>query len=272
MRAMSFKSAVNRATDSRALQWVARTGYVISGALHLLIASIIVRIALGSEGEADQTGALATLARSPGGSATLYVVTAGLVALALWRLSESVLGLHPAERSDAHKRESPIAHRLKAFGLALVYGAVALTAIQFALGAKTRGSRQTAGISARLMQSGGGKAVLVGVGLVIVVIGAYYARKGVSRKFLDDLNTDGGRLITALGVCGHVAEGVVLSAVGISVVVATFLGDPTKASGLDGAVKALDATRFGTAILIAAAVGFTAYGLYSFALARYSRM
>jgi hypothetical protein len=66
-------------------------------------------------------------------------------------------------------------------------------------------------------------------------------------------------LITALGVCGHVAEGLVLSAVGISVIVATFLGDPTKASGLDGAVKALDATRFGTAILIAAAVGFTAY-------------
>jgi hypothetical protein len=269
---VSFKSAVNRATDNRALQRVARAGYLISGTLHLLIAVIIVRLALGSGGEADQAGALATLANRPGGTATLYVVTAGLVALAMWRLSESVLGLHPAEHSDAHKRESPIVHRLKAFGLAFVYGAVALTAIQFALGSQTRGSRQTAGVSARLMQSGAGKAVLVVVGLVIVVIGGYYARKGVSRKFLNDLNVTGGRLITALGVCGHIAEGLVLSAVGISVIVATFLEDPTKASGLDGAVKALASTRFGGAILIAAAVGFAAYGLYSLALTRYSRM
>jgi hypothetical protein len=54
--------------------------------------------------------------------------------------------------------------------------------------------------------------------------------------------------------------------------VATFLGQPAKASGLDGAVKALGSTRFGGAILTAAAVGFAAYGLYSFALTRYSRM
>lgn len=269
---MSFKSAVNRATDNRVLQRVARAGYAISGTLHLLVAGIIVRIAFGFRGEADQTGALATLASRPGGTVTLYVVTAGLIALALWRLSESVLGLHPAEHSDAHKRESPIAHRLKAFGLALVYGAVASTALQFAIGAHARGTAQTAGLSARLMQSTGGKAVLVVVGAVIVVIGSYYTHKGASRKFLNDLNVDAGRLLTALGVCGHVAEGLVLSAVGISVIVATFRGDPAKATGLDGAVKALGSTQFGSAMLIAAAVGFAAYGCYSFALTRYSRM
>jgi hypothetical protein len=269
---MKFKSAVNHATDSRALQRIARAGYLISGMLHLLVASIIVRIALGSSGEADQTGALATLASRPLGTPTLYVVTAGLIALAMWRLSESVLGLHPAEHSDAHRRNSPISHRLKAFGLALVYGAVAATAIQFAFGAQSRGSRQTAGLSARLMQSGGGKALLVVVGLVIVVIGGYYAHKGATRKFLNDLNVDGGRLLTALGVCGHVAEGLVLSAAGILLVAASIFNDPAKATGLDGAVKALGSTQFGGLILMAAAAGFAAYGLYSLALTRYSRM
>jgi hypothetical protein len=269
---MEFKAAVNQATDNRALQRIARAGYLISGMLHLLVASIIVRIALGSSGEADQTGALATLASRPLGTPTLYVVTAGLIALAMWRLSESVLGLHPAEHSAAHKRDSPITHRLRAFGLALVYGAVAATAIQFAIGAQSRGSRQTAGLSARLLQSGGGKAVLVVVGLVIVVIGSYYAHKGATRKFLNDLNVDGGRLLTTLGVCGHVAEGLVLSAAGILLVAATILDDPAKATGLDGAVKALGSTRFGGLILIAAAAGFAAYGLYSLALTRYSRM
>jgi len=269
---MRFKSAVNRATDNHALERIARAGYLISGILHLLVASIIVQIALGSSVEADQAGALATLASKPPGTPTLYIVTAGLIALAMWRLSESVLGLHPAEHSAAHKRDSPVTHRARAFGLALVYGAVAAMAIQFALGAQSRGSRQTAGLSARLMQSGGGKAVLVVVGLVIVVIGSYYAHKGATRRFLDDLNVDGGRLLTALGGCGHVAEGLVLSTAGILLIAATIMDDPAKATGLDGAVKALGSTPFGGLILTAAAVGFAAYGLYSLALTRYSRM
>jgi Domain of Unknown Function (DUF1206) len=41
-------------------------GYPVSGVLHLLVAYMIVRIALGSEGEADQTGALPARAAVPG--------------------------------------------------------------------------------------------------------------------------------------------------------------------------------------------------------------
>ena len=73
-------------------------------------------------------------------------------------------------------------------------------------------------------------------------------------------------------ICGHVAEGSALFAAGISVIVATFRSDPAKTTGLDGAVKALGQAQFGSAVLIAAAVGFAAYGLYSFALTCYSRM
>jgi Domain of Unknown Function (DUF1206) len=269
---VTVKGAVNRATDNRSVQRFARGGYFVSGVLHLLVAYIIARIALGSGGEADQTGALATLADKGGGSLPLWIVAAGLIALAMWRLAETVLGLHPGESRNAHRRRSSAINRLKAFGLALVYGAVAFTAIQFAVGANGRSSRQTAGLSARLMQSAGGKALLVAVGLVIAVIGGYYVYKGASRKFLNDLRQPCGRLVTALGVCGHVAEGSVLFAAGVCMIVATYSSEPAKATGLDGAVKALGEARFGEAVLIAAATGFAAYGLYSFTLTRYSRM
>ena len=268
----SVKGAVNEATQSRAVRVVARAGYPVSGVLHLLVAYVIMRIAFGLGGEADQRGALATLAGSGGGALPLWIVAGGLIALAMWRIAETVLGLHPGEDTDADKRTSPIGNRLKAFGLALVYCAVAFTAIQFALGVSRVDSATTVGLSARLMQSVAGKAVLVIAGAVMVAIGGYYVHKGATRKFLRDLTVPAGRLITVLGAIGHMAEGAVLCAAGVSVIAAAYLSDPTKATGLDAAVESLGRAPFGTAILIAAAAGFASYGLYSIALARYSRM
>lgn len=269
---MTFKGAVNRATESRTVEWIARAGYPVNGLLHLLIAYIIVRIAFGLGGEADQTGALATLAAQRGGVISLWIVTFGLVALAMWRLAETVLGLHPGESTHADRRDSPLVNRLKALGLAVVYFALAFAAVQFALGVGRQGSQRAEGLSARLMQSGGGRAVLVAVGVAIAAVGGYFVYKGASRKFLRDLTVPGGALITVLGLCGHVAEGVVLFAAGLSVVGASFLHDPTRARGLDAAVDALGETRYGHTTLLFAATGFAAYGLYSVALTRYSRM
>ncbi|MGE2731779.1 DUF1206 domain-containing protein [Mycolicibacterium vaccae] len=269
---MSFKGAVNRATGSRTVEWIARAGYPVSGLLHLLIAYIILRIAFGAPGDADQTGALATLSEQRGGATSLWFVAFGLFALAMWRLAETVLGLHPGEHTHAHMRESPLVNRLKAFGLALLYLALAFTAVQFALGVGRQGTERAEGLSARLMQSDGGKAVLVAVGIAIATFGCYFVYKGASRKFLGDLTVPGSALIVVLGVLGHVAEGVVLFAAGVSLIGATFLRDPTRATGLDAAVEALGEAQFGQEILVVAASGFAAYGLYSFALTRYSRM
>jgi hypothetical protein len=262
---------VRRATHERVAQIAARAGYVISGSMHLLIAYLVFRIALGDNKSADQTGALATLADTTGGFATLWAIAVALVPLTLWRLAETVDGLHPAERRR-DPQDFRAVNRLKAFGLAVVYAAVAVTAVQFALGSRKSSAVQNAGLSARLMQSPQGKAVLVVVGLVIFGIGSYFAFKGASRKFLSDLTVSPGRTLTALGICGYVAEGAVLAGAGILVVVASFRADPSKATGLDGAVKALRQAPFGTALIILAGSGFAAYGLYSFTLSRYSRM
>jgi len=80
---MSFKGAVNWATGSRTVEVIARSGYPVNGVLHLLIAYIIVRIAFGFRGEADQTGALATLADQRGGESSLWIVAAGLLPLSV---------------------------------------------------------------------------------------------------------------------------------------------------------------------------------------------
>src|ERR1044072_4255724 len=64
----SVDGAVDRATNSKAFEYAARAGFAASGTLHLLVAFIILRLAFGSGGNADQSGALSTLAKQPGGA------------------------------------------------------------------------------------------------------------------------------------------------------------------------------------------------------------
>jgi len=82
-----LQGIADRATDSDAFEYAARAGFAVSGLLHLLIAYIILQIAFGSGGNADQSGALATLAGQTGGTVILWVAAVGLVALGLWRIA-----------------------------------------------------------------------------------------------------------------------------------------------------------------------------------------
>lgn len=56
------------------------------------------------------------------------------------------------------------------------------------------------------------------------------------------------------------------------VAVAASRSEPNKATGLDGALKTLGAQPFGVVLLIAAGAGIITYGLYSFVLARSTKM
>jgi hypothetical protein len=54
--------------------------------------------------------------------------------------------------------------------------------------------------------------------------------------------------------------------------VAAVQNDPEQAGGLDAAFATIVAQPFGAVLLVAIGLGFAAYGLYSFARARYARM
>ncbi len=199
MSSASVPGAVDQATDSKAFEYTARAGFAASGILHLLLAFIILRLAFGSGGNADQSGALAALAKQPGGAAMLWIASAGLVALGLWRVDEAIIGSKPGERSGQKQDDSPAWKRAKSLGLAIVNFAIAFSAARFAMGGGQSSGQQNAGMSAQLMQSGWGKALLIAVGLGVAAVGAYHVYKGASKKFLKDLRVSGG---TAIGITG----------------------------------------------------------------------
>ncbi|BBZ33748.1 DUF1206 domain-containing protein [Mycolicibacterium confluentis] len=268
--------AVDDATSTDAFEYGARAGYAISAVLHLLVAYIIVRLALnaptGGGQNADQSGALATLGGQTGGAIALWLAAVGLFALALWRLAETVVGSHPNEPSRGDHGLKKQSKRVKSLALAVVYCGLAISAIRFATGQGQSSGQQNAGLSARLMQSGGGKAVLIVVGLVVIGVGGYHVYKGASQKFLDDLRGSSGSAVTVTGTVGYLAKGSVLSGAGLLVIIATISADPAKAAGIDAAVKTLGQAPFGRVLLLASALGIAAYGAYCLVLARYARM
>jgi Domain of Unknown Function (DUF1206) len=79
-------------------------------------------------------------------------------------------------------------------------------------------------------------------------------------------------MVRRLGVVGYIAKGLVIAGVGVLVIVAASRSEPSKATGLDGALKTLGAQPYGVALLIAAGAGIITYGHYSFAMARYTKM
>lgn len=268
----SLQGVADKATDSDAFEYAARAGFAVSGVLHLVVAYIILRIALGSGGSADQSGALTTLARQTGGAFIMWAIAVGLVALGLWRVAEAIVGPKPGEGSGPRQDDTPAWKRAKSIGLAIVNFAIAFSAARFAMGSGQQSSQQNAGLSAQMMQSGWGKAVLIAIGLGLVGVGGYHVYKGVSKKFFKDLRVSGGTGITATGITGYVAKGLVLAGAGVLVIVATLQADPSKATGLDAAVKTMGQAPFGKFVLMVAALGIAAFGVYSFVRSRYGRM
>ncbi|WP_368796259.1 DUF1206 domain-containing protein [Kocuria sp. CPCC 205258] len=262
--------AADDATDSRGFVLAARAGYVAAGLLHVMIGVIALRVATGGSGSADQSGAVAALAGSPGGTVLLWACFLGCAALAVFLFSEIFFGA--TQRSDRDR----LKHRVKMGGQAVVYGAIGAVFGTYALGGTSDSSGSTQSLSARLMAHPAGTVLLIVVGLGLVVAGAFFVHRGVTRSFRENLKRlppgTAGRAVMWLGTAGYAAKGVALAVLGVLVVVATVRSDPEQSSGLDGALKALQEQPFGAWILGAVALGLICYGVFMVVRARYQRM
>lgn len=258
-----------RASRSSAFERGARFGYAGSGVVHLLIAWIAAQVALGSSGEADEAGALEALGSSAGGGILLWACAAAFAALAVWHLIAALMPRTGSARDE-------LVDRVKAVGKGVLYGALAFTAFRVVTGAGADSGETTSEATSTLMAAPGGR-ILVGLlGLAVVGVGGYHVVKGAKQKFKEDVSGTSkreiSRAVTVLGVVGYIAKGAALAVMGGLFMAAAVKADPNQPTGLDAALKTLRDQPFGTVLLLVVAVGLAAYGLYSFARARYSTM
>jgi uncharacterized protein DUF1206 len=267
----------HRLEGSQPVQWLGRFGDACYGVVHLVVAWLALQIAFGDKAtEADQRGAVTTIAAQPFGSVLLWMVAIGLIAFGIWQLLAAATGFGWV----AGKRKRTM-RRLSAAGRAVVVLAIAaftlrmLTGQSGGSGSGGSGSGQQE-MTARLLALPAGRVLVIVIGLGVVAAAVLSGRRGVRKTFLEDLDLAGVSTGTRswvrwLGMVGYVAKGVAYLVIGVLLCTAGIHVDPSRAGGLDKALRTLAAQPFGIVLLVAVAIGFAAFGVYSFADARWRR-
>jgi hypothetical protein len=275
-RAGEAERTARRAATSPVVVWLARLGYVVKGILYVVIGILAFLLAVGHGGSAtDQRGALGAISALPFGRVILVVMTIGLFGFGLWSIIQGVF-----DTEGQGKKAKGIIARIGYAAVGVSYIVLGYGALRVWTGSGSAGKSSTTTTqdwTALLLKQPFGQVLVIIVGLVVLAIAVYLYSKAYKASFQSSLNL--GRLSSAarsgiigLGRCGYAALGVVFTIIGIFLIVAALQFNAHKATGLDGALKDLVHQPFGTVLLIIVALGLIAYGLYSFAEARYRRI
>jgi hypothetical protein len=265
------RTAGHRATDSTALEGVARVGFVARGAIYVLIGVIAVQIAVGRGGQADRGGALTQIAAHTYGVVALWLLVIGFGGLALWRISEVAFGAHVPDGRHAGER-------LKSLGSAALYLVFFVSTLKLVTGvsssATANGNSQPQALTARIMTHAGGRLLVGAAGVVILAVGVLLARASWKKEFLERMNLSAApartrALVEKLGVVGGVARGAMTALAGVLLTVAAVRFAPAQAQGVDGTLRAFAHTPVGPFLLILVALGLVAFGLFSWCEARW---
>jgi hypothetical protein len=262
--------AAEAASNSTALDVVARSGFAVMALLHIVIGAIAVALVLGAPGQAEPTGAIEQLAANAWGPAVMWAGFIACAGLSLWQLSEATL------RARHLPRGQRVGKLISSGFLSIAYGSMGLSFAGFATGNPGDSGDSTRDFTTALVRHPLGVPALVVLGLTIIGIGIYFVVKGMGKKFKEELahfeGTRRGHLVSSLGVAGHIAKGVALMLTGLLFVIAAATNDPASSTGLDGSLKALRDHPFGPALLLAIGAGFIAYGVFALVRARFGRM
>lgn len=255
---------------------LARLGYAVKGILYIIIGLLAVLLAVGHGGSAtDQRGAIGAIAALPFGRFILIVMTIGLFGFGLWSIFQGVLDV------DGHGTKAKgILARVGYAAVGVTYIILGYGALRVVTGTGGAGKSTTSSTqdwTAILLKQPFGQALVVIVGLVVLAIALYLYIRAYKAQFQSSLNlgqlrSDSRKVIVSLGRLGYAALGVVFTIIGIFLIVAALQHNANKAVGLDGALQNLIHQPFGPVLLFIVALGLIAYGLYSFAEARYRRI
>ncbi|MER5518621.1 DUF1206 domain-containing protein [Streptomyces sp. NPDC002763] len=266
------RGQVRRAANSKAIAAAARAGFVARGVIYALIGVLSLRIAFSGGGEqADRGGAIAEIAQKPFGTVLLWLLGIALAGMALWRLSEAAFGQAGPDGGKPGKRAM-------AAGRSVFYGFVAYSVLSYAAGDKNSGSgssdKNSQDVTAKALDWPGGQWIVGVVGAAVTAAGLWIAVRAVLRKFekhlrMSEVSQKTRKVVSFFGVFGGTARGVVFATAGCFAIAAAVQHKPGRAKGMDDTLRTFADTPAGPWLLALIAVGLMAFGVFSWANARW---
>jgi Domain of Unknown Function (DUF1206) len=255
-----------------------RLGLACRGAVYLLVGYLAFRLALAGHGRAGEpassAGAVQAAISPAWGRIPLVLLVAGLAAYALTQLLEAVF--RPARATGAMGRWRQRA--VSSWGFVL-YSAFCLTTVRLLAGAPPRQTaeseqRQDTGMTADLLRTGWGRALLLVAGILVVAAGLEAGRRAVRLNFRErfaagHMHRPLAIAIRVLGGFGSVARAVVFVLVGVFLAKAAVLSQADQVKGLDAIFRSVASSPYGAWLLTVLAAGLFCYGLYCLVEARY---
>jgi hypothetical protein len=241
--------------------------YLVAGVLALVMAGKAAgwsSAATAPNKEASPTGALKAIAQMSGGALLMWLLAAGMLLYAMWRVASALL----PGGSDAMGWITRVGYLVSA----VIYTTLAVTAISLARSGRagSNDNSKVTSISGRLMTHSGGRIVVGAAGVICIAAGVYHLLKGARNDVteeldLSSLSTQRRRWTERLGAIGEIGRGLGIGLIGFFLVRSAFTYNAAEATGLDGALRRLATDTWGLVVVIVIGIGFAAYGFFCLA-------
>ncbi|MCB0967151.1 MAG: DUF1206 domain-containing protein [Ilumatobacter sp.] len=253
----------------------ARVGWAAKGVVYLLTGILAFTIAAdpfgsqsdGSSGQADPSGAVATIARQPFGTILMWTMAAGLFLYAAWRI---VTVLLPAD-VDGHS----ILRRIGYTVSAATYVLLGVTAISLATkpGSSSGGEdgssqdSQVTKVTRSVMEWPAGRWLIGLAGIVVIGVACYFLYKAISASFEKELEHRSigpfsWKAVRTAGRIGWFGRAAMMALIGVFVARAAIQFDPDEARGLDDSLRRVVDNDLGMVLVVVVAAGLTLYGAF----------
>ena len=256
------------------IEWAARIGYGARGFVYLSVGVLILLAAVDLIGDAVGTrGALEWLAQRPLGRLWALLIGLGLAAFVMWRVLQAVFD---ADHEGTSWRG--LGTRMSQMFSGFSYAALSVAAFALVAGAPddpaAEGVVRSREQAEAVLSLPLGDWLLVVGGLAIFGIGVSNIVKAWREDFTEYLACSETmcRRVAPLARAGHVARGLAYLPLACLVVLAGLEARASEATSFGSALDAVERQPAGPWVLAAAAIGFVAFGAFSFIEARFRRI
>ena len=246
-------------------------GYIAKGIVYILVGGLTLATVLGfgSGGVEGPRGVLEWITQQSFGRILVGLLGVGMLCYAIWRAYCAV-----ADPTDEGHDAEGGTKRVGYAASAAANGALAVVALNMALGSGGGGGSDQQGMVARLLQESWGQWVVGLVGAGVIGAGIYQLVKAYRAEFMRDISWRqlSDDTIRKLGRFGFFARGVVFGIIGFFLILAATRSSASEFKGTEGALEWLAQHSYGVVLLGLVSAGLLAYGAFAVVKGRYGRV